>query len=735
MKRRKIGMSRDNDEKIVDNKSETEDSVVNGEKHDEECSCGHDHDHEHHNCEHEHKHEHDHEHEHDHGDHDHDCCSGHHHDHDHDHGGKHCCCEDHNDHDHGHGHHHHGCSCCDGDDEHELPGILDKILIIAGLALGVLGFVMKFGGILPDYSAAAFVAAYIALGCNVFYGLVFQLLGGEFFSENMLMTIASIGAITIDEPAEGMLVMLLFRIGEFLEEYASGKAEKNISDLLNMKPKTVRKKLPDGKFRACAPENLVKGDIISVKPGEIIGADGYVVSGSGEVNTSSITGESLPVGVSEGSEVLFGYINVNSPIDVCVTQSYADGTFSKIINAMEENLDKKSKSETFIKKFAKVYTPAVMILALVLFLAGGFITGEFKNWLYRALMFLAVSCPCALVISVPLTFFVGLGFLSKKGLLLKGSYFIERLAVLKNAAFDKTGTLTDGHLTVSGILPENGCSASDILSFAYALEKNSNHPVAKAVCGEAEKQGVEAVPSDSVEEISGMGMKGIVGDKTVFCGNTEILKLAGVEYENTDKSFSGIYVACDGVLVGRIVVSDSIREGSAALISGLRTRGVSTYVLTGDRGAGVEKCREKLSPDKIFSGLLPHEKSKVLEDIIKETPEGGTTLYLGDGINDAPVIALADVGLAMGLDGADVTIETADGLVMNNKPEVLLYAIDISKRIVAKAKFNVVFALAVKLAVLLISALGYGNMLLAMFADVGVLVLVVINSLRGYKIK
>ena len=628
-----------------------------------------------------------------------------------------------------------GCSCCDGDKEHELNGTLDKILFSLGVVLGIAGFVLKLTG-LPEYiSTVAFVAAYLALGFNVFYGLVFQLIGGEFFSENMLMTIASIGAITIDEQWEGMLVMLLFRIGEYLEEYGSGKAEKNISDLLKMKPKTVRKILPDGKFRVCSPENLEKGDVISVKPGEIIGADGYVVSGRGEVNTSSITGESLPVGVSEGSEVLFGYISVNSPLNICVTQTYEDGIFSKILNAMRDNLDKKSKSETFIKKFAKVYTPFVMILALVLFVGGGLITGEYRDWLYRALMFLAVSCPCALVISVPLTFFVGLGFLSKKGLLLKGSNFIEGLATLKTAAFDKTGTLTDGHLSVSGVLPESGFTSDEVLKTAFILERNSNHPVAKAICAEAEKSGrLDITEICAVEEIPGIGMKGSANGKTFYCGNIEVLRLAGIPFENTDRSFSGVYVAADGKLMGRIVVTDEMRSESAALISGLRSRGISTYVLTGDRGSGVEKCREKLSPDNIYSGLLPHEKSEVLEKIISETPKGKTTLFLGDGINDAPVIARADIGLAMGLEGADVTIETADGIVMNNKPEILLYAIDISKKIVAKAKFNVAFALIVKLAVLIISALGFGNMLLALFADVGVLVLVVINSLRGYRV-
>ncbi len=641
-------------------------------------------------------------------------------------------CHDHScgcEHRHGHSHGHHGCNC----GEYKIPKALDVILIIVGFVLAVVGFAMLAKGD-KAVSDICFIGAYCAFGVNVFYGLVRQLMNGSFFSENMLMTVASVGAIAISETMEGMLVMMLFRIGEMLEHNAENRAQKNIGDLLKLKPKTVRVKQSDGKFKVSSPENLVPGDIIIVKPGEIIGADGNVVSGTGEVNTSSITGESLPIAVGKGDSVLFGYTNINSPLEICVAKSYADGTFSKIITALKENLEKKSKSETFISKFAKVYTPIVMLLALAVFVSGGVLTGDFKTWLYRALVFLAVSCPCALVISVPLTFFVGLGFLSKKGLLLKGSGFVEKLANCRLCVFDKTGTLTDGVLTVSGVEACDGFTAQDVMTLAFAAEKNSNHPVATAITGEAEKYNLSKNVVTECEEIPGKGMCAVVDGNTVYCGNAEILKLANVENVTPDNNFSGVYVVKENTLAGRIFISDYVRATAPSLISGLKTRGIKTAILTGDRGASVERCTQTLNPDEVYSGLLPHEKSEKLEELMQKNDKKATTLYLGDGINDAPVIARADVGIAMGMGGAEVTIETADGILMNNKPEVLIAATDMSKKIVKRAKINIFIAFAIKLAVLVLGALGHADMLLAMLADVGVLIVVVINSLRRYNI-
>lgn len=634
-----------------------------------------------------------------------------------------CGCE------HGHSHKHtHGCGC----GGRSIPKWLDTIFIIAGFVAAIAGFVLLTKGV-ESYPSFMFIVAYLLFGINVFFGLFRQLARGSFFSENMLMTVASVGAVAISETMEGMLVMMLFRIGEMLEHYAESRAEKSIDDLLKLKPKTVRVLQPDGSFKLSKPENLSIGDVITVKPGEVIGADGTVARGTGEVDTSSITGESLPVAVKQGSAVLFGYCALNAPLEIEVTEAYQDGTFAKIVTALKENLDKKSKSETFIAKFAKIYTPCVMLLALAVFLLGSVITGEFSSWLYRALVFLAVSCPCALVISVPLTFFVGLGFLSKKGLLLKGSGYIEKLAKCALCVFDKTGTLTSGELSVTGIEACEGYDVGTVMTIAYALEKASSHPVARAICAEAEKYALGKCDVSDWEEMPGKGMYALCNGEAVYCGNEEVLKLANIESAFPDDTFSGVYIAKENTPIGRIFLSDSIREASSSTFSSLKAMGVKTAILTGDRGASVENCIKALSPDYIAAGLLPSEKSEEMESLLGRFGKDGSVVYLGDGINDAPVIARADVGIAMGIGGADVTVESADGILMNSHLRVLVEAIDMSKAIVRRAKSNIVIAFAVKLLVLILGAMGYASMLAAMLADVGVLVVVVINSLRRYK--
>ena len=612
-------------------------------------------------------------------------------------------------------------------------------IVAAALLLGAAVAVEKTVALPVWGLLLVYLVPYLIVGYDVIGEAVEGLVGGEIFNEDFLMCVATLGALCIGflpgaetQFPEAVFVMLFFQVGELFEDYAEGRSRESISSLMEIRPDTANIE-KDGAVMEVAAESVGVGETIVVKPGERIPLDGSVVEGASSLNTVALTGESLPRDVAEGDEVVSGCVNLSGLLKIRVTKSFGESTASKIINLVENASENKSRSETFISKFARIYTPAVVGLAFVLAFLPPLFSGNFGAafplWLERALTFLVVSCPCALVISVPLTFFGGVGGASKKGILIKGSNFMETLSRLGTVVFDKTGTLTKGRFEVNAVHPEV-LDEKGLLHLAAHVERYSTHPIAAALRS-AYPDEQDSCSVEDVEEISGHGIRARVNGRVVCVGNSKMMDSVGAAWHPCHKVGTIIHVAIDGEYAGHIVISDTPKEDSAEAISALKALGVQkTVMLTGDREEVGRDVAEKLGLDEYRTELLPADKVTEVERLLAERREGRTLAFVGDGINDAPVLARADVGIAMGALGSDAAIEAADVVLMDDKPSKIAVAVSVARRTLRIARENVWFAIGVKVAVLALAAAGLATMWMAVFADVGVTVLAVLNAMR-----
>jgi len=581
---------------------------------------------------------------------------------------------------------------------------------------------------------AAFLVPYGIIGWDVLWKAIRNIKNGQVFDENFLMAVATVGALAVKEYPEATAVMLFYQIGELFQSVAVGKSRKNIASLMDIRPDHANIEV-DGKLVEADPEEIEQGQLIVVKPGERIPLDGTVIDGTSSVDTSALTGESVPRTVRVGDSVISGCINQSGVLKVEVTKEYEDSTVAKILDLVENSASKKAKAENFITKFAKYYTPAVVISALLLALLPPLVTGgNWAMWIHRALIFLVISCPCALVISVPLSFFGGIGGASKKGILIKGGNFLEVLANAEIIVFDKTGTLTKGVFEVDEIHP-HGIDEDKLLELAAYAESYSDHPIAHSI---SSKYGRETDRNriSSNEEISGHGIKAVIDDHEICAGNSKLMDKIGVEIVPCDKAGTMVHISDNGQYSGHIVIADKVKESAQSAIKRLKARGVKqTVMLTGDSSSAADAAMKELGLDKAYSELLPADKVEKVEQLLEEKSPKGSLVFVGDGINDAPVLSRADVGIAMGSLGSDAAIEAADIVLMDDDPEKIALAMDISKRTLKIVYQNIIFALGVKFIVLLLGALGIANMWLAVFADVGVSVIAILNAMRAMRIK
>lgn len=619
-------------------------------------------------------------------------------------------------------------------DKKKLWRIIVAALLLAG------AFAVEKTTSLPVWQLLLiYLMPYLLVGYDVIAEAVEGLFHGELFNEDFLMCIATIGALCIGflpgaetQFPEAVFVMLFFQVGELFEDYAEGRSRESISHLMDIRPDTANV-LRGGEVSVVAPDTVAVGETIVVKPGEKIPLDGTVLEGSSSLNTVALTGESLPRDVAQGDDVISGCVNISGLLSIRVNKTFGESTASKIINLVENAGENKAKSETFIAKFAKVYTPIVVTLAFVLAflppLVSGDFSGNFPVWLQRALTFLVVSCPCALVISVPLTFFGGIGGASKNGILVKGANYMDTLSKLGTIVFDKTGTLTKGQFEVNAVHPDQ-FDETQLLHLAAHVERYSTHPIAISLKNAYPNEHDDCMVED-VEEISGHGIRAKVNGDTVCVGNTKMMDSAGAKWHQCHKVGTIIHVAVNGVYVGHIVISDRVKDDSAAAIADLKSLGVkNTVMLTGDREEVGKDVAKQLGLDEYHAELLPADKVNAVEKLIAEKPAGMTLAFVGDGINDAPVLARADVGIAMGGLGSDAAIEAADVVLMDDKPSKVATAIRIARHTLKIANENVWFAISVKVAVLILAGFGLATMWMAVFADVGVTVLAVLNAMR-----
>lgn len=577
----------------------------------------------------------------------------------------------------------------------------------------------------------AFAVIFLAIGWDVLWRAVKNIAHGKLFDENFLMTIATIGAFAIGEYHDAVAVMLLYQIGELFQHYAVGKSRKSIASLLDIRPETATV-LRDGKETEVHPSEISVGEIFVVKAGEKLPLDGIVTEGKCNLDTSAITGESLPRSVKAGDNVFSGCINKDGVILVQAISTYDNTTVAKILDLVENATNQKAPAENFITKFSKYYTPVVTLLAVVIGVVPPLFNGEWVVWLRRAMMFLFVSCPCALVISVPMGFFGGIAAASKKGILVKGSNYLEVLAKANVIAFDKTGTLTHGNFAVTKVYPE--AQREKVLQTACLAEQHSNHPIAVSICNETQYEPFRCV----VEEIAGQGICAKGANSTVLCGNAKLMTGNGVLFVPVDDSEGTVvYVAENGKYIGAIVIADQIKEDSAQAVRQLKEMKCQTVMLTGDNEKTAQAVADKLQIDKRFAQLLPQDKAEKVSQLVKE---GNTVAFVGDGINDAPVLATASVGIAMGAMGSDAAIEAADIVLMQDNPTAIPTAKKIAKKTLGIVKQNIVFSIAVKVAVLVLSAvglldkIGFG-MIVAILADVGVCMIAILNSMRAMIVK
>lgn len=587
-----------------------------------------------------------------------------------------------------------------------------------------------------------YLVPYLLIGFGTLKEAAEGIIDGDLFNEDFLMSVATIGALCIGflpgaetEFPEAVFVMLFFQIGELFEEYAEGKSRDSISHLLAIRPDVANVER-DGQVSEVSPEDVAIGEIIVVKPGERVPIDGKVIEGETSLDTAALTGESLPRDISVGDSIMSGCINLSGVVRVKTTKVFGESTVSKIIDLVESADKNKSRSESFITKFARVYTPVVVIAALILafvppvFAGAGFLD-SFPVWLHRALIFLVVSCPCALVISVPLSFFGGLGAASRKGVLIKGSNYVDALANLGVVVFDKTGTLTYGKFEVEAVHPTD-FDERELLHLAAHVEHFSTHPIGAALRNAFPAEATDGCEVTNVEEIAGRGVRADVAGRTVCVGNSKMMDDLGVEWHDCHLAGTIVHVAVDGKYAGHIVISDVVKNDSAEAIRSLKKLGVDrTVMLTGDREAVGKEVAEKLGLDEYHAGLLPADKVAQVERLISEKPAGKVLAFVGDGINDAPVLKRADVGIAMGGLGSDAAIEAADVVLMDDKPSKIAVAVRIARRTIRIARQNVWFAIGVKVSILALAAAGLGTMWMAVFADVGVTVLAVFNAMRA----
>lgn len=646
---------------------------------------------------------------------------------------------------------HSGCGCNHKHEHehcHEHEGLKSKVVLIGTTILLLVGaaLIEHFMNLAIWQLLLIYLIPYLLIGHDTLKEAAEGIMKGDMFNEDFLMSVATIGALAIGflpgsdtEFMEAVFVMLFFQIGELFEGYAEGRSRDSISHLMEIKPDVANVER-NGNTMQVSPEEVAIGETIVIRPGEKVPLDGKVIEGQSALNTIAITGESMPRQITEGNEVISGCINISGVIKVQTTKTFGESTVSKIINLVENANENKSKSESFISRFAHVYTPIVVFLAVALalvppiFSAAGY-AESFPLWLNRALIFLVVSCPCALVISVPLTFFGGIGGASRNGILIKGSNYMDALANLSTVVFDKTGTLTHGQFEVEAIHPEN-YDAQELLHMAAHVEHFTTHPIGVALRDAFPNEATDGCTITEVEEIAGQGIRAKVGNHTVCVGNTKMMDSIGAKWHNCHKVGTIIHIAIDGIYAGHIIINDKIKEDSKEAISQLKALGVGkTVMLTGDRKEVGEKVAQQLHIDEYHTELLPTDKVSHMERLINEKPAGSTLAFVGDGINDAPVLKRADVGIAMGAFGSDAAIEAADVVLMDDKPSKVATAISIARRTISIAHQNVWFAIGVKVAILLLATVGLGTMWMAVFADVGVTVLAVLNAMRALKVK
>ena len=607
------------------------------------------------------------------------------------------------------------------------------IQIIISLIIFLIAFLVPFKQ--EIINTILFVISYLIVGFEILWKAIRNILRGKVFDENFLMAIASVGAFVIGEYSEGTAVMLFYQVGELFQDYAVDKSRKSIASLMDIRPDVAFVKR-DGKIEKVSPEEVKIGETIVVKPGEKVPLDGKVIEGTSMLDTSALTGESIPRDVNVGDEVLSGCINKNGVLTVEVEKEFGESTVSKILDLVENASSRKAKTENFITKFAKYYTPIVVITALLLAVIPTIVFGfeTFQEWLYRALTFLVVSCPCALVISIPLGFFGGIGGASKKGVLVKGSNYLEALSQVEIVVFDKTGTLTKGIFEVQKIETKD-FKKDELLKFAAYAESYSNHPISISLKKAYGKEIDQKIISNS-EEISGHGVRSVVGGKEVLVGNDKLMKQNNIDYTICNDVGTILYVAVDGKFAGYILIADEIKEDAKEIIRKLKANNIQKIVmLTGDKKEVGESIAKELGIDTVYSELLPDQKVEKVEELMKEKSKKGKLVFVGDGINDAPVLSISDIGIAMGALGSDAAIEAADIVIMTDEPSKIDNAIKISKKTMRIVKQNIVFAIFVKVLVLLLTAIGLGTMWEAVFADVGVLVLAIINALRALRVK
>ena len=698
-------------DKIINRKNErSHEGGSAGHSHDDHCSCGHDHDH-------------DHEHHHDHN---------------------HCSCG----HDHDHHGHSHGCDCCEDGAEIDLRKTVAGVVVFL-IAMVIFHIPGLFKTIDIDTAQLiTYLLIYLLTARDIVLNAIKKLFKGKAMDEQFLMTVSSLGAFFVGQYPEACAVMLFYMVGELFQDYAVDKSRDSITDLMDIRPDYANLLKKDGSYEKVSPEKVKIGDTIIVKPGEKVPLDGVVISGQGSIDTSSLTGESLPRETMAGDDIISGSISINGALTIKVTKEFGESTVSKILELVEHASGKKAKTERFITRFAKVYTPIVVACAVVLaiipplvvsFVLGGNIADFAKTWqpwIYRALTFLVVSCPCALVISVPLSFFAGIGAASTKGVLVKGSDYLEKISGCDTIVFDKTGTLTKGIFKVSKI--NSKVSDLEFLKAAVIAEIYSNHPIAKSlkdalkITDSKAYFDIEARQNEiSIEEIHGKGIKAQLDGSTILVGNKKLMDQFGIASDNAQGAATVVYVTVDGQYLGYALIEDQIKETSKETIKKLKELGVKkTVMLTGDRKEIADSIAKELGIDEVHSELLPADKVSHVEKLLKESK---TLAFVGDGVNDAPVLARADVGIAMGAMGSDAAIEAADIVLMDDNPKNITKAIKISRRTLSIAKQNIIFALVVKVAVLVLAAVGIATMWAAVFADVGVCVLAILNAMRTAK--
>ena len=607
------------------------------------------------------------------------------------------------------------------------------IKIIISLILFVFSMVIKFENVWINNTL--FAISYIIVGFEILRKAIRNIFRGKVFDENFLMSIATIGAFAIGEFPEAVAVMLFYQVGELFQSYAVDKSRKSIANLMDIRPDYANV-YRDGKLEKVNPDEVKIGETIVIKPGEKVALDGHIVEGKTTLDMKALTGEALPKEAEEGEEILSGCINLNGTIKVEVTKEYGESTVSKILNLVENASSKKTKSENFITKFARYYTPIVVIIAIILSIVPPLLIegANFQDWLYRALSFLVVSCPCALVISIPLSFFGGIGGASKMGILVKGSNYLEALSNTEIVVFDKTGTLTEGVFEVQKVEPI-GVSKDELLKIAAYSENYSNHPISKSVKKAYGKE-IDEKQIVNSQELSGRGIEAKIGEQNVLVGNEKLMNEKKIGFTKCDDVGTILYVAIEGKYAGYILIADKIKEDSKKTIAELKKNNIKrTIMLTGDRKEVGEAVAKEIGLDKVYTELLPDGKVVKVEELLKAKSEKGKLAFVGDGINDAPVLAISDIGIAMGGLGSDAAIEAADVVIMTDEPSKILNAIKLSKKTMRIVKENIIFAIGVKIAVLILTAIGLSSMWQAVFADVGVSVIAILNALRALRVK